>query len=187
MVGVGIIGILAAVSIPNVASYLRSQNATSGTEQLGSHIRMARSRAILEGNDYVVMFDGINGYSIVDDDGGADGIPGAAGFDATNRNNGAADDNERVLGPFALPSDLRFAAVSGIRNPFTGEVMSAPVSFPEVDGKPTLILHANGTADPGGFVMLAPQADIDHDSDRRTRVLQVVGPTGGVEARAAGR
>jgi len=187
MVGVGIIGILAAVSVPSISSYLRSQNAANGTEQLGAHIRMARSRAILEGNDYLVVFDGSNAYSIVDDDGGGDGVPGSADYNAANRNNGIADENERTMGPFTLPSDLQFAAVSGVRNPFTGEQVSEAVSFPELGGSPTLILHSNGTADPGGFVTLAPQADIDHDSDRRTRVLQVVGSTGGVEARAAGR
>lgn len=187
MVGVAIIGILAVASAPNIASYLRSQGAASGTEQLSAHIRMARSRAILEGNDYLVVFDSNNQYTIVDDDGGGQGIPGAVGFEAANRNNGSADADERVMGPFALPRDLRFASVSGIRNPFTGEVISEAVSFPLLDGKPTLVLHPNGTADPGGFVTTAPQHDIDRDSDSRTRVLQVVGPTGGVEARAAGR
>jgi prepilin-type N-terminal cleavage/methylation domain-containing protein len=187
MVGVGVIGILAAASAPNISSYLRSQSAASGTEQLAAHIRMARSRAILEGNDYLVVFDSESQYLIVDDDGGGDGIPGSADFQAVNRNNGAADDNERVMGPFELPRDMRFASVSGIRNPFNGEVVADAVSFPDMGGKPTLVLHSNGTADPGGFVTMAPQQDIDHDSDSRTRVLQVVGPTGGVEARAAGR
>lgn len=187
MVAVGIIGILAVASAPNISSYLRSQSAASGTEQLGAHIRMARSRAILEGNDYLVVFDSNNQYTIVDDDGGGQGIPGAVGFDTAHRNNGNADADEHVMGPFVLPRDLRFASVSGIRNPFTGAVIADAVSFPELSGKPTLVMHSNGTADPGGFVAMAPQHDIDQDSDSRTRVLQVLGSTGNVEARAAGR
>jgi hypothetical protein len=134
-----------------------------------------------------VVFDSLNAYTIVDDDGGGDGIPGAGDFVAANRNNGVADDNERVMGPFPLPRDLRFAAVSGVVNPFNGEQIANPVSFPEVGGSPTLTLHSNGTADPGGFVVMAPASDLAHDSDSRTRVLQVVASTGGVEARAAGR
>lgn len=187
MVGVTIIGIAAVASVPNVSSYLRSRNAATGSEQLSSHFRVARSRAVLEGNDYLVQFTSSSTYQIVDDDGGGNGIPGNADYDATNRGNGQADDGELVMGPFALPTGLAFATASGIQNPFTGEELSDPVTFGEVNGVRSVVFHSNGTADEGGYVALAPAVDVGADSARRTRVLQLTAATGTVAARAAGR
>lgn len=187
MVGVTILGIAAVASVPNISSYLRSRNAATGSEQLGAHFRMARSRAILEGNDYVVQFTTANSYQIVDDDGGGNGIPGNAGYDATNRGNGQGDDGEAVMGPFTLPTGLAFATVNGIQNPFTGDELSDPITFGEVNGVRAVIFHSNGTADEGGYVALAPETDVGADSARRTRVLQVTASTGSVAARPAGR
>lgn len=187
MVGVTIIGIAAVASVPNIASYLRSRNTATGSEQLSSHFRVARSRAILESNDYLVQFTNANTYQIVDDDGGGNGIPGNAGYEATNRGNGQADDGELVMGPFVLPPGLAFATVSGIQNPFTGDELSDPITFGEVNGVRAVVFHSNGTADEGGFVALAPAVDVGADSARRTRVLQLTASTGTVTARAAGR
>jgi type II secretory pathway pseudopilin PulG len=187
MAGVAIVGILAAVSVPAISGFLRSQNEASGSSQLASHLRVARSRAILEGNDYLVQFVGNNQYRLVDDDGGGNGIPGAAGYAVANRMNGRADDGELILGPFELPRDIMFATVNGIENPFTGEDLDAAVTFPESDGHPTAVFHANGTADTGGFVAMQPQVEIDRDHASRCRVLRVVPSTGAVESRPAGR
>lgn len=187
MVGVVIVGILAAASVPSVSGFMRSQNATSGTEQLGAHMRMARSRAILEGNDYLLQFTGNNQYQIVDDDGGGNGIPGAAGFVAANRNNETADTGELVYGPYTLPHDMRFSTVSGIKNPFTHATMDAAVTFPEVNSVRTVVFHSNGTAEDGGFVAIAPQTDVDKGSSARTRVLQLAASTGAVQALPAGQ
>jgi len=187
MVGVVIIGILAAASVPSISGFVRSQNAASGTEQLGAHLRMARSRAILEGNDYLVQFTSVNQYQIVDDDGGGNGLPGAAGYDAANRNNETADAGELIYGPYTLPHDMRFATVSGIKNPFTAEVMASAVTFPELNAVKTVVFHSNGTAEDGGFVAIAPQTDVDKGHSSRTRVLQLAASTGGVQALPAGR
>ncbi len=187
MVGVVVIGILAAVSVPSISGFMRSQNAASGTEQLGAHLRMARSRAILEGNDYLVQFTSANSYQVVDDDGGGNGIPGAAGYVAANRNNETADDGEQVYGPYALPRDMQFATVSGIKNPFTQTVMNAAVTFPEVNNVKTVLFHSNGTAEDGGFVAIAPQTDVNKGKSSRTRVLQLAASTGAVQSLPAGR
>jgi prepilin-type N-terminal cleavage/methylation domain-containing protein len=185
--GLTILGILAAVSVPNISSFLRSQGSNSGAAQLTAHLRLARSRAILEGNDYLVQFVGDRQYEIVDDDGGGNGVPGSAGYDAANRNNGRADQNELLLGPFDLPSDLEFATVGGIRNPFTGEQITEAVNLPEWDGSPTAMFHPNGTADAEGFVAIQSRSDIDRDTAARCRVIRLVSSTGAVDTRPAGR
>lgn len=186
MVGVVVVGLLAVATVPNIGSYLRSQGAASGAEQLSAHMRLARSRAILEGNDYVVQFLEGSRYVILDDDGGGDGVPGSADYDAANRSNGVADDGERVMGPFELPGDLVFAAADGATNPFTLQEISAAVTFPTRDGVPTVVFRANGTSDSNGFVTLAPQADLDRGSSARCYVLQLLSATGSVASRAAG-
>ncbi|MFQ5601114.1 MAG: Tfp pilus assembly protein FimT/FimU, partial [Candidatus Krumholzibacteriia bacterium] len=86
-VGVVIVGILAVAAIPNIGSYLRSRGTASAAEQMGVHMRLARSRAVMEGNQYFVQFLDNSRYVIVDDDGGADGVPGGAGYVAANRGN----------------------------------------------------------------------------------------------------
>jgi prepilin-type N-terminal cleavage/methylation domain-containing protein len=187
MVGVTIVGIMAVASVPNIGSFLRSQASANGAGQVSSHLRMARSRAVLEGNDYLVQFTGANTYVIVDDDGGANGIPGAVGYDAAHRNNWQADDGEAVMGPFTLPSDLRFETTADMQNPFTAQSLAEAISFPEINGEQTVVFHPNGTADSGGFVAIQSQADIDRDHASRCRVMQVVASTGSVESRIAGQ
>jgi prepilin-type N-terminal cleavage/methylation domain-containing protein len=186
MAGTTVVGVLALAAVPNISSFLRSQNSSNGIEQLGAHMRLARSRAVLEGNDYLVRFTSATTYVIVDDDGGGNGVPGAAGYDPANRNNGRADDGELVLGPYALPQGLQFAFVDGARNPFTGTDIVEAVTFPEIDGARAVQFHPNGTADMGGFVTVSTDPSLErHGRRARCRVLQVVSSTGGVETRAA--
>ena len=187
MTGVAIVGILAAAMVPNVGSYLRSRGSANGSGQLGAHLRLARSCAVMEGNDYVVQFVDDSHYRVLDDDGGGDGVPGSDAYVAANRGNGRADNGERVLGLFTLPAEVVFASVAGARNPFTGKPVSAAVTFPERNGRPTLVFHANGTAEDGGFVALSPRADLQSTHGGRCRVLQVLRLTGGIESRSATR
>ena len=98
MTAISIIGILAVASVPNVSAYLRSSSSQGAADQLSGDFRLARSRAILEGNDYLVQFTSATTYTIVDDDGGGNGIPGNAGYTAANRANGQADDGEPFWG-----------------------------------------------------------------------------------------
>lgn len=186
MAAVAVIGILAVAAVPNVSAYLRSSTATGAADQLCGDLRLARSRAILEGNDYLVLFTSSSTYTMVDDDGGGNGIPGSAGYTVANRNNGQADEGESVLGPYTLPRDARFATVAGIVNPFTNEALGDPVSFPEASGVPTLIFHPNGTAEDAGFVALQPSLDSERGCAAHCKVLRVVAPTGSVEVRNAG-
>jgi prepilin-type N-terminal cleavage/methylation domain-containing protein len=187
MAGISIIGILAVASVPNISAYLRSTSSEGAAGQLTGDLRLARSRAVLEGNDYLVQFTSSSTYLVVDDDGGGNGIPGNAGYTAANRGNGQADEGEIVTGPIRLPRDVRFATVAGIVNPFTNEELAEPISFPDLGGFPTLVFHANGTAEDAGFVALQPEQDRDRACAAHTKVLEVIAPTGAVEVRNAGQ
>ena len=84
-----------------------------------------------------------------------------------------------------LPADLQFTIASGTTNPFTGETISEAVTFPDLEGFPTVVFHPNGTAEDSGYIALAPAHDVEHDSRARCRVVQVLGSTGSVASRAA--
>ena len=186
MTAVAIIGIVAAIAAPNISSYLRSRDSAAAADQVSGHMRYARSRAILETNDYLVSFLTDTQYILIDDDGGGEGNPENADFDATARNNGAADPGENIRGPYELPEGMAFAIATGLKNPFTKQSMVEAVTFPIVDGRKTLIFRSNGTTNSTGYVAVAPTADVNAGKISRTRVLQVMKSTGSVEARSAG-
>jgi prepilin-type N-terminal cleavage/methylation domain-containing protein len=68
---VGIIAILAALTAPSIDRYFRRQDARYHTQKIASALQDARSRAVKEGNNYVVLFDwnGVQGQvRLIDDD-----------------------------------------------------------------------------------------------------------------------
>jgi Tfp pilus assembly protein FimT len=78
MIVIGIIGLVLAASWGNIQSILRQQRLTGATNQLVTHLRLARERAVAEGNNYIVTFRaGPNDYQIWDDEGN-DALLGAA-------------------------------------------------------------------------------------------------------------
>lgn len=186
LAGLTIFGVLAALSVPSISTYLRSRGAVSSAAQLVAHLRMARSKAMLEGNDYLVQFINATTYVVVDDDGGGEGTPGNHGFVANNRGNAVADLGERVFGPYELPCGFAFEISPSFTNPFTREPLGCSVTFPALDGIPTVVFHPNGTANTNGYVAMGPRAEGPDNSAARTMVLRVLRPTGNVEARPAG-
>lgn len=68
---VAIVAILAALTAPSVNRYFRRQDARYHTQKIASALQDARSRAVKEGNNYVVLFDwnGVQGQvRLIDDD-----------------------------------------------------------------------------------------------------------------------
>jgi type IV fimbrial biogenesis protein FimT len=76
LVTIGIISLLLAVSWGRMQSVLRQHRLTSATNQITTHLRLARERSVAEGNDYIVTFRiASNDYQIWDDEGN-DGLVG---------------------------------------------------------------------------------------------------------------
>ena len=70
MIVLGIIGLTLAASWGNIQSVLRQQRLTGATNQLTTHLRLAREKAVAEGNNFIVTFRvGLNDYQIWDDEG----------------------------------------------------------------------------------------------------------------------
>jgi prepilin-type N-terminal cleavage/methylation domain-containing protein len=56
LVVLGIIGVSAAIAVPNVISYLRTYRIRSAAQELATNINVARTRAILKSGNYGVDF-----------------------------------------------------------------------------------------------------------------------------------
>lgn len=65
-IGVVIVGITLAVTVPNVQSYRNSQRIASGTDQITSMIRSAQARARSTNSQIIVLYN-TGTISIVDD------------------------------------------------------------------------------------------------------------------------
>jgi type II secretion system protein H len=89
LVVIALIGILAAVGIPGLRSYGRSNNLRAAAEQITGDLWYARQKAIATSRPFSVLFDTENNrYLVFRDDGGAN--PGAAA-------NGVLDSGEVVF------------------------------------------------------------------------------------------
>ena len=78
MIVVGVMGLLLAASWGNIQSVLRQQRLVGATNQMVTHLRLAREKSVAEGNNYVVTFrPASNDYQIWDDE-GSDTILGPA-------------------------------------------------------------------------------------------------------------
>lgn len=77
MIVLGVVGLMLAASWGNFSSVLRQQRLSSAASSMATHLRLARERAVAEGNDYIVTFmTGTNSYEVWDDK-GSDSTMGA--------------------------------------------------------------------------------------------------------------
>jgi prepilin-type N-terminal cleavage/methylation domain-containing protein len=85
LIVLGIVGISLAASWPSMQGILRQHRLTGTTNELVTHMRLAREKAVAEGNNYVVTFRvPLNDYQVWDDE-GSDSLMGP-------------DDTRRVFG-----------------------------------------------------------------------------------------
>ena len=70
MIVLGIVGLTIAASWGHVQNMTRQHRLTGATNQLVTHLRLAREKAVSEGNNYIVTFRlGANDYQVWDDEG----------------------------------------------------------------------------------------------------------------------
>jgi Tfp pilus assembly protein FimT len=69
MIVIGIIGLTLAASIPNMQSLLRQKRLNAATQELVTHLRLARAKSVSEGNNFIVTFRvNENTFQIWDDE-----------------------------------------------------------------------------------------------------------------------
>jgi Tfp pilus assembly protein FimT len=87
MVVVAIMGMALLVSAPAIQGFLGSKRIEQNIDSLTAHMDLARHVATAQNNPVEIFFSADNGeYWLLDDDNG----------------DGAADDGERIFGPYAL-------------------------------------------------------------------------------------
>jgi len=162
MVTIAILGILAAIAIPNYNSWLPKARVNGAARELFTEMQLARMRAISENNNYVITFNtSNNSYSLYDDednDFATAGVESGELFKTVD-----IDEDNRYPG-------IEYGYIAG-NNP-SGNPISSEVAFtgtpPNVTFKPT------GLANKNGSVYLIPSADIATSRKDRQRAITVL-------------
>ena len=69
LITLAIVGLMLAASFPSFQGMMRQHRLTGATNQVVTHLRLAREKAVAEGNNYVVTFRvPANDYQIWDDE-----------------------------------------------------------------------------------------------------------------------
>ena len=171
-----IIGIISGAAVPNFRGYMLNQKLNSGARELVSNMRYARFRAVSERNQWVVMFlVGGNQYIVFADDGGGMGLATSGAFVEENRGNLRPDPGERTLGPFSLPGNVVYGAVTSQNLP-NGITTATAVSFG--GAPPRCVFYPDGSARETGVVMLQIQERILSGDPTGQRAIVLYRPTG---------
>ena len=157
IVVVAIIGITAAIAIPNIISWIPTMRVNSAARDMVSEMQLARMKAVSERNNYVITFDTTtNQYSIYDD----------------GDNDGAeASELVKTVDVDTDYSGIQFGYVAG-ETETSGDPISNSVTF---TGTPRRVaFKPNGTANKVGSVYLIPTEDIAGSRRDRQRAITVI-------------
>lgn len=136
----GLIGVMLAITIPNITAYQRRQDARSHAQRVADALASARALAIKEGNPYYVLIQSNGSLQIVDDD---DGDYQADGGEATSTIGYAAGSDPKVTYYGAL---ARPPAATRVPEDGGGAIPDTGTTFPDdpVSGLPAIGFTARG-------------------------------------------
>ncbi|MBN1163434.1 MAG: prepilin-type N-terminal cleavage/methylation domain-containing protein [Candidatus Krumholzibacteriota bacterium] len=171
MVAISIFGLVLAIGTPPVVQLLRHYQTKDAASIVMGVLRKARSKAIQEKNNFIVLFDTQNSsITIIDDDGGANGNPSLPGFSPTSRGNGRQDNGERIYGPYDLPRGQVFGMVAGTVDT-DGDYVTRPVTFSGTP--PRVIFYSNGSTNEEGLIFVMPELEF-REQERGTDQMMIV-------------
>ena len=172
-----IIGIAAAIAIPNIIDWIPHIRVNSSVSDLVSEMQLARAKAVSERNNYVIKFDATNTRYTIHDDNDSDGNLDETGAEAANGNG-------FHKGPINLQKGIRFGrALNGIkRTSCSGTVNAGGIHLPGGGGK--LTFQPDGAPMGfGGSIYLIPIHDDENHVQRKDRWRAVsVNITGRIKA-----
>jgi Tfp pilus assembly protein FimT len=120
LVVVVIMTVMVAASIPALKRHTETVNLTKGSSEVASSLKLARTRAVSNNRDVVVVFDSDDGTYLLFED--ADG-------------DGNQDGDEPASGPFEVPKKITIGSVS-FNN---GEVTFGPTGAASETGSVVLV------------------------------------------------
>lgn len=172
-----IIGVAAAIAIPNVMNWAPKIRVNATARDLVSEMQAARMKAVSERNNYVITFDAANNQYTIHDDNDSDGNLDETGGSASNG-------DEFAQGPFDLRKDIKFGRAKGLINrtgSTTLTIGSSGLHLP--GGGARLTFRPGGTVTGfGGSVYLLPIDDDENNDQRMDRWRAVsVGVAGRVK------
>ena len=157
-----VLGLMAAVAIPNIISWIPTMRANSSIRNLASEMQLARMQAVSERNNYVITFDTTNHEYTIHDDNDSDGNLDETGAAATNG-------DETSKGPISLSTDIQFGYVAG-QVGTAGTTITSAVTFSGTSET----FEPDGTATNNGSVYLIPTQDISISRKDRQRAITVI-------------
>jgi prepilin-type N-terminal cleavage/methylation domain-containing protein len=155
LIVVAIIGITAAVAIPNIISWIPTIRVNSAARDMVSEMQLARMKAVSERNNYVITFDTANNQYSIYDDGDNDGAE--------------ASELVKTVDVDTDYSGIQFGYVAG-ETGTSGTAISGSVTF----GGSSETFEPNGTANKMGTIYLIPTEDIAGGRRDRQRAITVI-------------
>ena len=158
MVVISIIGLVLAIGTPSFVALLKYQQSKGTVQIVAGILSEARSKAIEEKNNFIVLFNlQSNEITVLDDDGGGSGDPSAVDFYRENRGNGRVDVGERVYGPYRLPSGQVIGLIAGTVAG-EGSYLTTPESLP--GAQPQIVFLPNGSTNEEGIIIVMPESEL---------------------------
>jgi type IV fimbrial biogenesis protein FimT len=159
IVTIAVLGIIAAIAIPQVSEYLPISRVNGAAIELFTELQLAKTRAISENNDYVITFDTSNNtYKIHDDDNGNGG-------EDTGESVKSVDIEERYPG-------IGYGYIAGTYNTSGSALISKEVTFS--GNPPTLTFKPTGLGK-AGAVYLIPTAETSNKERQRAITVATTG------------
>jgi len=161
MIVIGVMGVLASITIPGFYAYLPKYRASGAARQLFTDLQWAKMKAVAENNDYVVTFDTTaSGYTIYDDDDND--------FSTAGAETGELVRTASVGGQFP---GIGFGWVSATN--WNGDPITGSVSF--TGTPPRVTFRPTGLANKNGSVYLKPSGDTSRPDRQRAVTVLMTG------------
>lgn len=159
MITIAIVGILAAIAIPQLSEYLPRSRVNGAARDLFTELQVSKMKAISENNNYVITFNTSNNtYKIHDDD-------NSNGMEDTGESIKTVDIEERYPG-------TGYGYITGTYNTSGSALISKPVTFSGTP--PTLTFKPTGLAK-AGAVYLIPIAETSEKDRQRAITVTMIG------------
>jgi prepilin-type N-terminal cleavage/methylation domain-containing protein len=157
MIAIAILGIVAAIAIPQLSEYLPRSRVNGAARELFTELQVSKMRAISENNNYVITFNTSNNtFKIHDDD-------NSNGTEDTGESVKTVDIEERYPG-------IGYGYITGTYNTSGSALISKPVTFsgtpPSLTFKPTGLSKA-------GAAYLIPTAETS-EKDRQRAITSAI-------------
>ena len=156
-----IIGILAAIAIPNFSRWKEKYEINGETKKVYFDLLLAHSTSISNNHNVLVTFDPINNtYKVLKD-----------------KNNNGQEDSGETIKSVNLENNIQFGFNSGVLD-LEGNLVTSSIFFANGNA---ITFNSRGQASTSGSIFLIHKNDIGQ-SNNRLRSINIIQSTGAIES-----